>query len=303
MWARFYDIPFKGRGNEENARVFGNKIGIFMEMAKSSGYSIEKSLCIRVKIDVCKPLRDNIQLKIRDGKICTILIKYERLSMICFYCGHLGHGSNYCVEISGDCTPKRKFGPSLHASPWKLFKEETSNSREVQDVGKGLFYDRKILITKEYDHERQMEGRKLVDEVAEFFNKVSLDHGDGNCQDVRKMVLEDKHDQVADGLLNEVSCAEGIGTARVLLGSDNVVDVQSSFSGVRILDNGPVDENDGFGFLTPRADAMDQHIKTRRWRSPARHNELTKRMEQFQEECMGKRKTGTRLDFDYPLGF
>lgn len=60
IWARFYDIPFKGRGNEENARMLGNKIGIYMGMVKSSGYNIEKSLRIRVKIDVWKPLRDSI---------------------------------------------------------------------------------------------------------------------------------------------------------------------------------------------------------------------------------------------------
>lgn len=124
IWPRFYDVPFRGRGNEENARIKGNKVGIFMEMAKPSGCSIEESLRIRVKIDVRRPLWDNIQLKVRDGEIFSIPLKYERLPMICFYCGRLGHGMNDCMEVNGDSTLERKYGRSLKASQWKLFKEE-----------------------------------------------------------------------------------------------------------------------------------------------------------------------------------
>lgn len=58
---------------------WGIKWAFFMEMATPNGFSIEKSLHIRVKIDSQKPLRDSAQIKIRDGQICKILVKYERL--------------------------------------------------------------------------------------------------------------------------------------------------------------------------------------------------------------------------------
>lgn len=55
FWVRVYDLPFKGRTNEQNARAIGNKIGTFLEMDKSDVIGINKSLRIRVKIDVSKP--------------------------------------------------------------------------------------------------------------------------------------------------------------------------------------------------------------------------------------------------------
>ena len=55
IWARFYDLPFKGRGNNENAKVLGNKIGIFLEAAKPNRGSFDKSLRVKVKIDVRNP--------------------------------------------------------------------------------------------------------------------------------------------------------------------------------------------------------------------------------------------------------
>lgn len=52
MWVRFYDIPFKGRGNEENARMLGNKVGSLVALSKPSRFNMDKSLRIRVNIDV-----------------------------------------------------------------------------------------------------------------------------------------------------------------------------------------------------------------------------------------------------------
>ena len=41
LWARFYDIPFRDRGNDANAKTLGNKIGEFLDAAKSSRYGME----------------------------------------------------------------------------------------------------------------------------------------------------------------------------------------------------------------------------------------------------------------------
>lgn len=124
IWVRFYDIPFKGRDNEANAMILGNSIGRFMEMERQSKIRFEKSLGIRVQLDVREPLKESVKIRIRGGKVCILPVKYERLPLFCFYCGRMGHGSSECMEYSGDSTPERKFGVSLRASPWKKFKEE-----------------------------------------------------------------------------------------------------------------------------------------------------------------------------------
>lgn len=50
--------------------------------------------------------------------------------MLCFYCGRLGHGTNECMEVEGDCTPEKKYGASLRASPWK-FSQEVNEKEEI----------------------------------------------------------------------------------------------------------------------------------------------------------------------------
>ncbi|KAL2935764.1 Sensitive to high expression protein 9-like protein mitochondrial [Bienertia sinuspersici] len=107
IWARVYDLPFKGRGNETNARMIGDKIGSYIGVDKSE--SLDKSLRIRVSIDVHKPLVQKIKIKTRGGG-------ERRL------CGELGHGEKECDAHRGDFSPKKNYGVWLRASPWRRVK-------------------------------------------------------------------------------------------------------------------------------------------------------------------------------------
>lgn len=148
IWARFYDIPFRGRGNVENAKILGNKLGEFLEVAKLSRYSFEKSMRVKVMLDVRCPLKDSVSLKIKGGQVCSIPVKNERLPMFCFFCGRLGHGSNECMDINGDESPEKKFGASLKASPWKATEEEKGSNGEGSDQDDGKNRGKRLFITK-----------------------------------------------------------------------------------------------------------------------------------------------------------
>lgn len=60
FWIRVYDLPFKGRGNDSNAKMIGDKVGTYIESKKSDVVAINKSLRIRTMIDVRKPLVSKI---------------------------------------------------------------------------------------------------------------------------------------------------------------------------------------------------------------------------------------------------
>lgn len=198
IWARFYDIPFKGRGNDDNARVLGNKIGVFMEASKSKRSGFDKSMRIRVKVDVHEPLKDSVKLEIRGGQIFSIPVKYERLPMVCFFCGRLGHGTNECVEVDGDGSPVKRYGMSLRASPWKTFEEEGDKMEGRGEGGEFAGKANKLFVTKTEDKSQGGRDNRIVDEVAEFLERVSIDKGEGKTVPgldtvLHKVVQEDHY--------------------------------------------------------------------------------------------------------------
>lgn len=152
IWARFYDIRFKGRGKDDNAKMLGNKVGVFLEVYKSSRESFDKSMRIKVLIDVHNPLKDYVTLKIRGGHVCSIRVKYERLPMFCFLCGRLGHGSNDCMDVSGDRTPEKKYGASLRASPLKFVTDEKEAAGGAGHEYEGKTLEKRLFVTKPVEY-------------------------------------------------------------------------------------------------------------------------------------------------------
>lgn len=96
VWARFYDISFKGRQNKGNTLILGNKVGEFLTHDKNKTSGLEKSMRIRVLIDVRKTIKKCINLKMRGGFSSWVTVKYERISLFCCFCGRLGHGTKDC---------------------------------------------------------------------------------------------------------------------------------------------------------------------------------------------------------------
>lgn len=131
IWVRVYNVPFRGRYNINNARVLGNKIGEFIDMDKSENLGMEKALRIRVSIDVQESLKKQVTLQIRGGEMCICPVKYEKLPLIGFYCGKLGHGTNECKEVFGDNSPVKQYGAWLKASPWRPRKTDIDTDKEV----------------------------------------------------------------------------------------------------------------------------------------------------------------------------
>ncbi|KAL2893945.1 SLAIN motif-containing protein 2, partial [Bienertia sinuspersici] len=85
---------------------------------------------VRVLPDISKPLRRSRTIRKKQGTICIVHYKYERLPMFCFLCGTLGHtdkDSSGVEEDKGDM--EKRWGLWLRASPHKgrlRMKEEVS---------------------------------------------------------------------------------------------------------------------------------------------------------------------------------
>lgn len=96
FWIRVYDLPILGRSNEMNAKRIASKVGTFVKVDKSDIIGVNKSLRVRVMIDVQKPLKDEIELKLRGGVVEKVKVRYEKLPVFCYLCGKLGHDEKDC---------------------------------------------------------------------------------------------------------------------------------------------------------------------------------------------------------------
>lgn len=145
LWARFYDVPFKGRMNEANAKMLGEKVGQFIMVEQEDYSGLEKSMRIRVLGYVRMPLKTYVKLRLREGEVCKVQVRYENLPNICFNCGHLGHGMRDCVDALAD--PKNpRFGIWLRAVPWRSAKDFNLEMRRETVISSTSA--RKLFFTK-----------------------------------------------------------------------------------------------------------------------------------------------------------
>ena len=56
-------------------------------------------LRIRVRIDVKKPLKAKMKIKLAGSEWGWIEFKYERLPLFCFVCGKIGHSERFCELV------------------------------------------------------------------------------------------------------------------------------------------------------------------------------------------------------------
>ncbi|XP_021864017.1 uncharacterized protein [Spinacia oleracea] len=184
FWVRIYDLPLVGRTNDANARVIGNKVGSFIKADKSDVIGINKSLRVRSMIDLRKPLKKEVTLKMRGGETESFPVKYEKLPLFCYVCGKLGHGEKDCEEAMNVTNPKRLYSDKLRASPWQVNKGDHG-----EEVEENITCARKLFVTKKKQlARRDGKGEEEVREVVQQLAGVTLSLGG------RATVVEDKNE-------------------------------------------------------------------------------------------------------------
>lgn len=102
FWVQIHNVPFKCL-NRDMAMQLGNCLGK-MERVDCEGQQnwVGAFLGVRVTIDITKPLRRGIKLRLSGDKEVWCPIQYEKLPDFCYQCGKLGHSIRECdVPVAG----------------------------------------------------------------------------------------------------------------------------------------------------------------------------------------------------------
>ncbi|KAL5827595.1 hypothetical protein ACOSQ3_019436 [Xanthoceras sorbifolium] len=121
FWIHIYNIPLACM-NCKVARLIAEEVGTIVDFPIDSKDLWGKFLRIKVSIDITKPLKRGIRMRLENfDTMITALIKYERLPDFCYGCGFIGHSFREChiseVRKSIMEGAEPKFGVWLRASP------------------------------------------------------------------------------------------------------------------------------------------------------------------------------------------
>ncbi|XP_058784806.1 uncharacterized protein At4g02000-like [Vicia villosa] len=96
FWVQIHNL-LAGLMLEKVGKTIANYIGTFVEYDKNNNSSFWRQyMRLRVKFDIRQPLKKNTRVKNKGGEWCTVIFKYENLSLFCFVCGILGHSEQRC---------------------------------------------------------------------------------------------------------------------------------------------------------------------------------------------------------------
>ncbi|TXG57142.1 hypothetical protein EZV62_018455 [Acer yangbiense] len=98
FWVQIHEIPILCM-NRKTAKWLAEHIGEVVDIPSESRECWGKYMRVKVRIDITKPLKRWLRLKLgKTEEVTRVSLKYERLPEFCFTCGKIGHGIKVCID-------------------------------------------------------------------------------------------------------------------------------------------------------------------------------------------------------------
>lgn len=135
-WVQLHGLPL-GQYSVKNAKIIGEAYGEVLQVEDPSQCpeGIRGFLRIRLQLDDRKPIPTGFWLARDEGKPSKVEFYYEtqRLPIICYSCGRVGHNSNVC-RFGSDPQPAtgNRYGSWIFVDPVRLSRVQMTNSTGPQ---------------------------------------------------------------------------------------------------------------------------------------------------------------------------
>ncbi|KAF9623356.1 hypothetical protein IFM89_000845 [Coptis chinensis] len=112
FWIQIYGIP-RERITEENVRRMGDILGKVKAMDLGCQKEFRTPVArVRVRMNIKERLMKGIDLRTEKGEVIPLTFKYEKLEILCYFCGCIGHDIHYCNKKETYSIEMRKQGGS-----------------------------------------------------------------------------------------------------------------------------------------------------------------------------------------------
>ncbi|KAL4361670.1 hypothetical protein GQ457_04G031690 [Hibiscus cannabinus] len=158
FWVLVNDIP-PGYMSVGVAKQLGNFLGSFIEYDSSSVSLCYKGIMrIRAEIDTRKPLKRRKKLAVREGEGVYVRFEYEKLPLLCFICGKLGHGHSFCpIRLTMDQS-NIVFGWDLGLRAPARRMAAAPTSRWLREEGVGAVPNSPVQISQPRNFRGKLQG-------------------------------------------------------------------------------------------------------------------------------------------------
>lgn len=121
IWVRILDLPLGWMNQHRGSRAM-SLIGMVVKMdVDADGKASGAFLCARVAIEIDKPLRRGVLLRMsRSEEPRWFAVQYERLPFFCYGCGILGHSEIECLNL----VPRNEAGKLPYDVPLRAPEEK-----------------------------------------------------------------------------------------------------------------------------------------------------------------------------------
>ena len=138
FWVQIWGLPFEHMSQDVGEEI-GSKLGKFIEVDRHSWQSGQaKFMRVCVELEIDKPLRRGAYIASSEDEQLWLTFKYERLPIVCFIYGKLGHDKKHCPTAGDWQTACHQYGDWLRVR-WiaKTAAKEKNPSKEMSRMNSG----------------------------------------------------------------------------------------------------------------------------------------------------------------------